>query len=351
MRYLTCCALLLLVSCMPNDDAVLNLHDIALYGAEQSTVRGYFFGTPRRLALGTGETTVALSEGRSDDPFAVTGALLIDGAPNVQEMLAPIESPIRVARLPFSSDVLLTSSGNTGAVVYFDGAVWFDLAPEVNAGVNQRVVPRQRLEGLRNLAELTNDEATMLERALAPQAPFVLAELPAPDRPLRNTSGISDYRRSDFYLQTSLPVSEEATTSSVVEPRFTVLAEGDNATVNSADFAIAASDTALIALWNVAYGNQLAQPPLPEVDFRRESVIAIFIGQRPNGGYGIELEQVTIEDGEVYISVRETEPAEDAITTQALTSPWVMLSVTRPELEVAWIRDAETDDLIAVARQ
>jgi hypothetical protein len=335
---------------MPNDDAVLNLHDIALYGAEQSTLLGYFFGTPRQLTLGN-EVTVTLSEGRSDDPFTVAGALLIDGAPNVQETLAPVESPIQVRRIPFSSDILLTSSGSAEAVVYFDGNVWFDLAPAVNAGVNQRIVPRQRLEGLRNLAELTNEEATMLELALAPQAPFVLAELPAPATRLRNTSGINDYRRSDFFLQTSLPLSEEAVTNNVVEPRFTVLAEGDNATVNSADFAVATSDTALISLWNVAYGNQLAQPPLPEVDFRRESVVAIFIGQRPTGGYEIDLEEVTIEDGEVYVSLRENEPAEDAITTQVLTSPWVMFSVTRPNLEIAWIRDADTSDLIAVARQ
>lgn len=350
MRYLTCCALLLLVSCMPNDDAVLNLHDIALYGAEQSTLLGYFFGTPRQLTLGS-EATVTLAEGRSDDPFAVTGALLVDGAPNVQETLAPIESPIQVQRIPFSSDVLLTSSASTGAVVYFDGNVWFDLAPTVAPDVNQRIVPRQRLQGLRNLAELTDEEATTLERALAPQAPFVLVELPSPDNPLRNISGINDYRRSDFFLQTSLPQTDNVVTSSVVEPRFTVLAEGDNATVNSADFAVATSDAALISLWNVAYGNQLAQPPLPEVDFRRESVVAIFIGQRPSGGYGITLEQVTIEDGEVYISLQENEPTEDAITTQALTSPWVMLTVTRPNLEIAWIRDADTDDLIAVARQ
>lgn len=350
MRYFTCCALLLLVSCMPNDDAVLNLHDVALYGVEQSTLLGYFFGTPRQLTLGD-ETTVTLSEGRSDDPFAVTGALLVDGAPNVQEALAPVVSPIQVARIPFSSDVFLTASASTGAVLYFDGNVWFDLAPSVNPGANQRIVPRQRLEGLRNLGELTDEEATMLERALAPQAPFVLAELPVPDRPLRNTSGINNYRRSDFFLQPSLPVSDDVLVSNVVEPRFTVLAEGDNATVSSADFAVATSDNALVALWNRAYGNQLAQPPLPEVDFRRESVVAMFIGQRPTGGYQIVIDEVTIEGGEVYVSVRESQPAEDAITSQVVTSPWLMLSVTRPELPIAWIRNADTGDLIAVARQ
>ncbi|MEM7735847.1 MAG: protease complex subunit PrcB family protein [Deinococcota bacterium] len=357
MRYPTCCsvyalALVLLVSCVPREDAALNLHDIALYSAEESVLLAYFFGTPRRLNLGGDDSgIIELTEGTIDDPFSVRGALLVDGEPNVRESLDAVASPVSVSRIPFSSDVVLASTGNTGAVVYYDGNFWFDLAGATSPGINQRIIPRQRLQGLRNLAELTNEEATMLERALAEQAPYVLAELPPQDERLRDTSGISDYRRSEFFLQTSLPTTEEILRTPVTEPGWRIFAEGDIAAIASSDFAIATSDNELIELWNIAYGNQLAQPPLPEVDFARQSIIGIFVGERPTGGYSLQARSVVIEGNDVYIGLQENSPPEGAITTQVLTSPWLMVQVNRPALDVAWIRDAQTNDLIAVARR
>jgi hypothetical protein len=107
----------------------------------------------------------------------------------------------------------------------------------------------------------------------------------------------------------------------------------------------------LISLWNQAHGAVLTPPPLPEVDFRRESVIAIFLGQRPTGGYGISVVDLLLDNNEIYLDVRLTRPAPDAMVTQALTSPWLMVRVQRPGVQVAWFRNADTGELFGVARR
>jgi hypothetical protein len=102
-------------------------------------------------------------------------------------------------------------------------------------------------------------------------------------------------------------------------------------------------------LWNRAHGAQLQVPPVPEVDFRRETIVALFMGSRPTGGYGIEVEQVTLTQGGMFLDVRLIEPAPGAITTQALTSPWVMVRVLRGGIGAAWIRQAGTERLLGAA--
>jgi hypothetical protein len=105
-----------------------------------------------------------------------------------------------------------------------------------------------------------------------------------------------------------------------------------------------------LTLWNRAYGAQLSPPRLPELDFRRESVIAVFLGQRPSGGYGVSVRDLRLEGGDVILLLEERQPGPGDITTQALTSPWLMLRVARPNLRAAWIRDAQTGNLIGVAQ-
>jgi len=91
-------------------------------------------------------------------------------------------------------------------------------------------------------------------------------------------------------------------------------------------------------------------PTVPTVDFSRETVVAAFDGQKPTGGYNLQVRDVTIENGELYIDLVATEPQAGAITTQGLTSPWILIHVLRGGFSVAWFRNPDDGSLIGVAR-
>jgi PrcB C-terminal len=59
----------------------------------------------------------------------------------------------------------------------------------------------------------------------------------------------------------------------------------------------------------------------PEVDFTRDMVIVVAAGQRPTGGHEITVDQVTQSDGNLTISVLETSPGPNCMTTASLTQP------------------------------
>jgi hypothetical protein len=89
-------------------------------------------------------------------------------------------------------------------------------------------------------------------------------------------------------------------------------------------------------------GRMLGQsPPVPVVDFDAEHVVTIQMGQKPTGGYGIELAEpdATLKDGEALIRLRWVEPPPGSIVTQILTSPCLIVSLPKGAYEKITITD------------
>lgn len=75
------------------------------------------------------------------------------------------------------------------------------------------------------------------------------------------------------------------------------------------------------ALWGTLTSRQPQAPARPSVDFNRERLVVVSMGERPSGGYAIEVEGVFQSGGSLYVSVLEVSPGSDCMTTTALTQP------------------------------
>ena len=364
MRYLAATLLLLLLSsCLPQEEGGLSLHDVSLYDIKTSentstaTLYGYFYGDPTQIDAGG--TALNLTQGRADVPLAVPSALLVNDEPYLSQRVAPLNvKPLEVERTPFSTDLILRTGEDLGAVAYYDGDLWFTLTDDASAGEERRVVPRERVSGLFGLGELTRDEAQAFERLLRERAPVVVAALPEMRVPERRVGGLTEYRSTALVVQegltTEMSTNTQDTTDAPAETQlmWEELASGNQASGGeSPRFFVATSQAELENVWGQAYGSLRPQPEVPQVDFSQESVAGMFLGQKPTGGYGVNVQDVTLEDGEVYVQVNVTEPAPDAITTQAFTNPWVMVRVERPDLSTAWFREVGSQELLGVARE
>lgn len=344
----------LLAGCVPEADNAPSLHDIAIF-SNAIDLRGlysYMYGTPSELTIGG--RTVTLTDGRSTEPLAVSGALLIDDRPFLRSNLARRSPPSRVQRIPLTSDVQIEIGENSGIteLVYFDGQRWLTIAQNPAATTGRRVVPRERLGGLQGLGNLTNEEAAALARELEQRAPVAVSVLPESWVPPRSVSGLSNYRRTALYVQQSLPTDDAAFAPPGQELVWQVIDQGSQATpAEQASYQLITTEAQLTEAWTRAYGTRLDLPPLPDVDFRREAILAVFQSTKPSGGYGIAIEAITVQQGDIYVDVRETEPAPGTMTTQALTTPWVFIRVLRGDIGAAWFRDSVTNRLIGVAQR
>ncbi len=74
-------------------------------------------------------------------------------------------------------------------------------------------------------------------------------------------------------------------------------------------------------------------PPAPSFDPSKELAIAAFQGVKPTGGYSIEIVSLKKEDGKVTVGLNIIEPLPKDMVTQAFTSPYHIVSVSRDDLE------------------
>lgn len=350
MRILLALApLLFILGCVPEGQP--RLHEVVLYGAENTRL-SYLYGTPTSILLGEEEVELERAAAAPDDPLAVSEAMSIDGAPYLKERVHPLPAAPNVVRsMQRSSDLRVEVEKDSGPILYFDGRMWFTLLGDARAGTDTRVIPRPRIGGLRGLGELTRNEADALTRYLeqdGPVAVTVMDEVPAV---ARVADGVSEYLRTSLYLQREFRAVAAARREQPEGLVWEKMGQGQQATgFEERSFLLVRDEAALRELWNRAHGSQLQVPPVPEVEFRRETVVALFLGTKPTGGYGIEVEDVALEEGDLFLDARIIEPAPDAITTQALTSPWLMVRVLRGGIDTAWVRQAGSDRLLGAAR-
>ena len=70
---------------------------------------------------------------------------------------------------------------------------------------------------------------------------------------------------------------------------------------------------------------------IPTIDFARDGVLLIWMGDKPSGGYGIELikQKSHVRDGCAFVAVRWIEPAQGTMAPQVITHPYVLIRMNK----------------------
>jgi hypothetical protein len=339
-----------LTACQP--DSPPQLHDVVVTGVLDERLT-YLYGEPRSFAIEGRTVELSAPEpGATRLPLAVAAALRVDGEAFLRSPVEPPEtSPVEARRVPLTTDLLLRTRAETSAVLYFDGNGWFLLGQDDPAGLDTRVTPRPRSQRLRGLGALTLAEADALADELERVGdPLVVAVLADPPR--RSIDGLAEYRVTALHVQRGLDLETAAFRPAPRTLQWEVIARGSQAIgFERPAFRLLRDASEFLTVWNQAHGAVLNVPPLPAVDFARETVLAVFMGTRPTGGYAIEVLDATLEGGDLYIDLRFVQPGADSVTTQALTSPWAFVRVLRGGISAAWFRDPSDGRLYAVARR
>ena len=79
-------------------------------------------------------------------------------------------------------------------------------------------------------------------------------------------------------------------------------------------------------LWSEHMG---ADSERPEVDFAKEAVVAVFLGQKPTGGYSVTIQSVRLIEKTLQVTYAEKSPSPDSITTQVISYPSHIVKVNQ----------------------
>lgn len=92
--------------------------------------------------------------------------------------------------------------------------------------------------------------------------------------------------------------------------------------------------------WWTRTGNRFDPQPLPAVDFDRETVAGVYLGMRPNGCYGLEIDSVVRSDDTLLVKYREFRPSDppaDGGCTAAVEYPLKLVKISAAGLPVRFV--------------
>lgn len=324
----------LLVGCTMNGPSNLKIHEVNLSGGANETlawVYGSLSGPSSNLKLGSTGVEV---RAQVQDALATPGSLSVNGQAVFKVAAAPTSQKLSVTRTTSGEfDVTVLNDASIAAVYYTDGQNWWKLTGTSGTALG---IPSA---GLRGAGQLTDDEGDALGRALSGQGNMAVAVMNDPRAPLNVEPKPSEYLQTSLYLLPGIQTVSSTTTGTVTmtpstptpstpggNPNsFSEVARGSNARAESFTVMLANTAAEVREIYAVAYGRQSSMPN--PMTLRNETLVAIFMGQRSTGGYSIEVQNVQGSGNSLTVTVTLKAPGAGMLTTQALTSPWVMLKV------------------------
>ncbi|MCK4665529.1 protease complex subunit PrcB family protein [Candidatus Dependentiae bacterium] len=90
---------------------------------------------------------------------------------------------------------------------------------------------------------------------------------------------------------------------------------------------VATNNLAWKVLWDQVNSTIEPKPPLPAIDFKLETIIAVFQGTQSTGGYSIEIIKVIEKKDSIEVTVQERKPKKGHFVTMAITTPYHIIKI------------------------
>ena len=90
---------------------------------------------------------------------------------------------------------------------------------------------------------------------------------------------------------------------------------------------VARNQSEWTAIWRQHSLSDSGSRPPPAVDFDKEVIVALFLGEKPTGGYDVQISRVEQSDDALTIYYREKNPSPGGMVTQALTQPFHIVRI------------------------
>ena len=101
--------------------------------------------------------------------------------------------------------------------------------------------------------------------------------------------------------------------------------KGDQSNIEDARQMVVRTDAEWARLWQ----QHSFDRPKPAIDFAKETVVAVFMGSRPNAGFSTAVVSATEGGGALVIRYTETQPAKGALTAQVITFPYDIVAIPK----------------------
>ena len=81
--------------------------------------------------------------------------------------------------------------------------------------------------------------------------------------------------------------------------------------------------------------NRTSKHKMPKIDFSKEVVVGLFMGNKNSGGYAIKIDQIKLDDNYTAVFIEETKPS--GIAASVITQPFYLAKIAKPTRPIRFI--------------
>jgi PrcB C-terminal len=114
---------------------------------------------------------------------------------------------------------------------------------------------------------------------------------------------------------------------------FRTIARGANSGYPTASHLVIDNSEAWADVWQQHTSDFIPPPPVPNVDFTDNQVVAVFMGEKRTGGYSVEILSVETKSSEkenlasLVITVAYRQPKPGEIVPEVITHPYQIITI------------------------
>jgi hypothetical protein len=114
---------------------------------------------------------------------------------------------------------------------------------------------------------------------------------------------------------------------------------GQTSRIHQRGMTVLDNENAFVAYWNKLTGSPAETAPTQNIDWTRNRVVAITLGDRNTGGYNVAVKGISKDNGGIAtIKAVEETPIRGQYVSQVITAPWALVQVDRgaADFRVEW---------------
>lgn len=117
---------------------------------------------------------------------------------------------------------------------------------------------------------------------------------------------------------------------------FKTLDKNSNSGIQEPKQEVFTNKAAFEEAWNLAWSNFSESTLLPNIDFTKETVALVALGMKNNGGYQLNIDQITQDQKSLTIAYTETTPNPKCSYTMAIVFPYQFIVFPKTNKKVVF---------------
>ena len=117
---------------------------------------------------------------------------------------------------------------------------------------------------------------------------------------------------------------------------FQIIAQDNFGGMTDSKFITIKDENSLNEIYNLISKGRMPELEIPALDFEKETVIALFLGEKTSGGHSITVQQIENISDKVIITYKIDSPKKGEMVTTVMTQPYCIIKMPKTLKEVVF---------------